>query len=146
MFFPSKKDAWMGGIIWFSALFLIISPIFFPDIGVWMTPDFLDKQWIKVAILSSIGLFLLWIWFKTGYTIEEGLVTIQVGPFKKKIRIEEIESIRETKNPFSSPALSSDKLEINYARFETVAISPKDKTEFVRQLLVQNPAIIMKES
>ena len=146
MFFPSKKDAWMGGIIWFSALFLIISPIFFPDIGVWMTPDFLDKPWIKVAILSSIGLFLLWIWFKTGYTIEEGLVTIQVGPFKKKIRIEEIESIRETKNPFSSPALSSDKLEINYARFETVAISPKDKTEFVRQLLVQNPAIIMKES
>ncbi len=73
-------------------------------------------------------------------------MTIHVGPFKKKIRIEEIQSIRETKNPFSSPALSADKLEINYARFETVAISPKNKTEFVRQLLKQNPAITMKES
>ena len=136
----------MTGIIWLSALFLIISPIFFPDLGVWMAPDFLDKQWIKIAILSAIGLFLLWIWFKTGYTIEDGLVTIQVGPFKKKIRIEEIQSIRETKNPFSSPALSVDKLEINYARFETVAISPKNKKAFVRLLLKQNPAIKMKES
>ena len=136
----------MTVIIWLSALFLIFSPIFFPDLGVWMTPDFLDKHWIKIAVLSSIGLFLLWIWFKTGYTIEDDLVTIQVGPFKKKIRIEEIHSIKETKNASSAPALSRDKLEINYAQYKMIAISPRNKPEFMHQLLKQNPAITMKES
>lgn len=125
-------------IVWLFAFLFIGPPVFFPDFGVWMTPEFLDKQWIKIIILFPIAFCLLWIWFKTGYTIENNFLKIQYGPFKKEIKIDEIHSIRETRNPFTDPALSMDKIEINYARFNTIAISPKNKIEFVSQLRKQS--------
>lgn len=131
----------MSIILWLFSLFFIVLPVFFPDFGVWMTPEFLDKQWIKIVILSPIGFCLMWIWFKTGYTIRDNFLKIQYGPFKWKIKINEIDSIRETRNPFTAPALSMDKVEINYAKFKTVAISPKDKMEFISQLRKQNSNI-----
>ncbi|MCM3670501.1 PH domain-containing protein [Mesobacillus maritimus] len=141
MFFPSKRDVWMTFIIWLFALLLMVPPVLFPEFGVWMTPDFFDQQWIKIVILWSIGLSLLWIWFKTGYTIEDNTLKIQYGPFKKRIKIEEITSTRRTRNPFTDPALSIDKIEINYERYKTIAISPNDHVEFVHQMLIQNPSV-----
>ncbi|WP_369412889.1 PH domain-containing protein [Oceanobacillus alkalisoli] len=72
--------------------FFIVPTVFYPDFGVWMTPNFLNKQ------------CLMWIWLKTGYTI------------KNNIRIDEVHSIRETKNPFTAPALSINRVEINYGK------------------------------
>lgn len=141
MYFPSKKDLWMSIILWLCSLFFIVPPVFFPDFGVWMTPDFLDKQWVKMVILLPIGFCFMWIWFKTGYTIKDDSLKIQYGPFKWKLKIDEIHSIREIKNPFTDPALSMDKLEINYARFNTVGISPKNKMEFVSHLRKRNSNI-----
>lgn len=138
MYFPSKKDLWLSITYWLCALFFIIPPIFFPNFGVWISPSFLDKQWIKIFTLSLIGLCLLWIWLKTGYTIKSDVLTIQYGPFRWTIKIAEIHSVTETKNPFTAPALSIDKLEINYGKFKTIAISPKNKTEFIDQLRKQN--------
>jgi len=136
----------MSIILWLFSLFFIVLPVFFPDFGVWMTPEFLDKQWIKIVILSPIGFCLMWIWFKTGYTIRDNFLKIQYGPFKWKIKINEIDSIRETRNPFTAPALSMDKVEINYAKFKTVAISPKDKFEFISQLRKKNSNINVKDN
>lgn len=106
-----------------------------------MIPDYLEKKWLKIVFLFPIGICLIWIWFKTGYIIKDNQLKIQYGPFKKNIKIDEIHSIRKTKNPFTAPALSMDKIEINYSRHRTIAISPKNKTEFVHQLLKQSPHI-----
>lgn len=144
MYFSSKRDFLLSVILWICALSLIILPIFFPDSGVWMTPDFLNKQWIKIVILIPIGLGILWIWFKTGYVIEHDVLKIKYGPVKKKIRIEDIYSIREAKNPFSALALSMDKLEINCRNYKTISISPKNKKEFIDILLTVNPNIIIE--
>lgn len=141
MFFSSKKDWWMTIIIWLCVILFIVPPLFSLEIGVWMTPESLGKQWIKFIILFPLGFCLMWIWFKTGYTIEDNVLKIQYGPFKKKIKIDDIHRMKETKNLFSAPALSMDKIEIKYARFETVSISPKNKMEFVRPLLKKNPMI-----
>jgi hypothetical protein len=141
MYFSSKKDLWITIIAWLFAFLFIVPPVFYPDLGVWMTPDFVDRRWIKMIFLFPIGFCLIWIWFKTGYIIADNILKIQYGPFKKIIKIDDIHSIRKTRNPFTDPALSMDKIEINYARFKTIAISPKNKHEFVRQLLKQNPNI-----
>lgn len=106
-----------------------------------MTPEILAKQWIKIVILFPIGFCCMWIWFKTGYTIEDNFLKIQYGPFKREIKIDEIQSIRQTRNPFTAPALSMDKIEINYAKFNTIEISPKNKVELVNQLIKQNSNI-----
>lgn len=141
MYFPSRKDMWMSIILWLVSIFFIIPPVFFPDFGVWMTPDFLDKQWIKIVTLFPIGFCLMWIWFKTGYTIQDNFLKIQYGPFKREIKIDVIHSVRETKNPFTDPALSMDKIEIHYGKFHTIGISPKNKFEFISQLRKQNSNI-----
>lgn len=141
MYFSSKRDLWITATIWLFAFIFILSPIFFPDLGVWMTPEFLDKQWIKIVLLVPVGFCLMWIWLKTGYTIAENLLTIHYGPFKKEIKIDTISSIRKTRNPFTDPAQSMNSIEINFTGFNTIAISPKNQTEFVRQLLKQNPHI-----
>ena len=141
MYFPSKKDWWMTIIIWLFAGIFIMLPVFFPDFGVWMTPEFLDKQWIKIMVLCPIGFVLMWIWFKTGYTIKGHSLIIQSGPIKKEILIDEIYLIRETKNPFTAAALSMDKIEIYYGKYDFITISPEDKTAFIRQLRKRNANI-----
>lgn len=144
MYFPSKRDIWLSILYWLCILFFIVPPVFFPDFGVWMAPPFLDKQWIRIVILSSCGFCLMWIWFKTGYFIKGDVLIIQQGPFKWTIHIDEIESVREVRNPFTDPALSINKLEINYRRFKTIAISPKCKVAFIKQLRKQKPNLTIK--
>lgn len=141
MYYPSKRDVFFAIILWLCILALIIPPVFFPNVGVWMTPEFLNKQWIKIVVLYTIALFIIWIWMRTGYTIKDHLLFIQSGPYKKSINISEIQSIRETKNIFSAPALAIDRIEITYGKYEVTTISPKNKAEFIRQLLKQNPNI-----
>lgn len=119
----------------------IVTPFFFQDRGAWMTPQFFKEEWIKMVILFPIGFSCIWIWFKTGYTIENNILKIKYGPFKRDIKIDDIQSIRETKNPFTAPALSMDRIEINYAKFNTIEISPKNKIELVSQLKKQNSNI-----
>lgn len=52
-----------------------------------------------------------------------------------------IKNISETRNPISSPALSLDRLEIVYNRFDSVLISPADKIDFIAELLHRKPDI-----
>ncbi|KKB36047.1 PH domain-containing protein [Bacillus thermotolerans] len=130
MFFSSKRDIWLMFIFWLLIFLFIIPPLFI-----------MDASWIGVLIPFSGAIVMLWIWFNTGYTIEESVIKINYGPIKKSIDIHEINSIRSARNPFIDPALSMDKIEINYAAFKTIAISPKNQEEFVHQLLRKNPHI-----
>lgn len=130
MFFSSKRDIWLMFIFWLLIFLFIIPPLFI-----------MDASWIGVLIPFSGAIVMLWIWFNTGYTIEESVIKINYGPIKKSIDIHEINSIRSARNPFIDPALSMDKVEINYATFKTIAISPKNQEEFVHQLLRKNPHI-----
>jgi Bacterial PH domain len=142
MFFPSKKDLWMTIIIWSVILACIIPPILsIEPIGVIMLPSILDTKPVTTVIMVVPAILLAWIWFGTGYKIENSKLEIQSGPYKKTINIDEINKVRNTKNPFTAPALSMDKIEISYGKYEFITISPKNKEEFIRQLLKENPRI-----
>ncbi len=60
------------------------------------------------------------------------------------IEVSTIKQITKTHNPLGSPALSLDRLAISYNQYDSVMISPKDKTEFVQYLQRMNPAIEVK--
>lgn len=133
MHYPSKKDGWLG------FLFLVFLFLF-------TIPPILWGEDLLTFILSfSAAVLLIWIWYHTGYTITDSAILITYGPVKMTVPINEIESIRGVKSPFTAPALSMDRIEIQYARFKLVAISPKDKAEFVRQLLKQNQTIKLRD-
>lgn len=65
--------------------------------------------------LGSRNSFFGWIWFGTGYTITEIELLVKCGPFREKIPFGKIRSIRRTRIPWSSAALSLDRLEIMHA-------------------------------
>ncbi|OMP67853.1 PH domain-containing protein [Domibacillus epiphyticus] len=142
MVFPSKKSIWMSLVIWIIILTCILPSILsIEPIGVIMLPEILNNKVITTIILLIPAIYLLWIWFGTRYEIQQSILNVHFGPYKKIIDIGTISTIRQTKNPFIDPALSGDKIEINYNEFETINISPKDKEAFLRQILKINPHI-----
>lgn len=128
MYFPSKKDIWLGLLFW-GTVIICFFPLFF------------DQDIIAILVLVPLSFFLIWLWFTTGYVIDGDVLIVKFGPFKKKIHIGEISRIRRTKNPLSAPALSLNRLEITYARYGLTLISPKDQEKFVSILLEINPNI-----
>ena len=91
--------------------------------------------WIVAAFVAVIGCGLpLWLLLTTHYTIDAGQLLIQSGPFKWNVPIADIKSITETSNPLSSPALSLDRLRIDYGKYQAIMISPRDKLQFIRDI------------
>ena len=101
------------------------------------------------ALLAMSAIFLLiivcflYMNLSTRYSINEtNQLVIKMGIFyKKTIAINSIKSVRRSSNLLSSPAPSLDRLELNYAQFGQILISPKNKNEFVTALVKLNPKI-----
>jgi len=91
-------------------------------------------MWL-LAITIGIGIVLpLWILLGTGYTLQPRYLVIRSGPFKWQIPVTDIKSITATSNPLSSPALSLDRLRIEYGRGSALMISPRNKEQFLRDI------------
>jgi hypothetical protein len=85
------------------------------------------------AILVGVGL-PIWIMASTSYTLNDSTLLVKSGPFKWQVPIAQITSITPTSNPLSSPALSLDRLRIDYGRGQSLMISPKNKEQFIQAL------------
>jgi len=102
-------------------------------------------SWIVIAILFSVILFVVHMFMTTNYSIENNELKIKCGFLSNKsIDIKTIKKITETNNPQSSPATSLDRLEITYGKFDSILISPKQKTEFINDIKRLNPNIEIK--
>ena len=55
-----------------------------------------------------------------------------------------MKKVSKSYNLISSPAASFHRIEITYAKFEEIIISPKHKTKFIEDLQKINPEIINK--
>lgn len=89
-------------------------------------------------IIYSLIIFVIWLpIFNTYYVVENDTLIIKSLVFRWKININEITQIEPTHNPLSSPALSLDRLKINYMKdgeVTSVMISPKDKEGFFQAI------------
>ena len=72
--------------------------------------------------------------FTLRYTIDGNRLIVRSGPLRWRIPISEITAITETRDPISSPALSINRLRIEYGNKKSVLISPRDKDAFLRQI------------
>jgi hypothetical protein len=68
----------------------------------------------------------VWLLLSTYYDIQAGVLTIRSGPFRWSVPISDITSVEASRSLLSSPALSLNRLEIQYGRGKTVLVSPKD--------------------
>lgn len=128
--YKSKIDGWLAAIIlgamagsaWASIkIILTVSP------SMWM--------WWVAFLTAGIGMGLpSWILLGTSYIIDSNCLRIKCGPFKWQVAIADITSITPTSSALSSPALSLDRLRINYGFGCTIMISPRDKEQFIQEL------------
>ena len=132
----SKKGMITGVLLWGTVAFLIGSFLFLPD-----GPEGKGEVITAVLLCGLTSALILWCWFGTYYEINGKQLKIVGGPFRWKIDIMTIISIRKTRNPLSSPALSLNRLEIQYGKWSTILISPKNEEQFCENLRKINSKI-----
>ena len=100
------------------------------------------NQWIIMLLFIPLIAFIVHLFLTTRYQITNHILIIKSGiVINKKLDINQIRKIVQTTNPLSSPALSLDRIELFYHKFDSVIISPKDKLIFIEALKQINPNI-----
>ena len=127
MVYRSKIDSWLIIVLLSTAAIpMVIAYEAAQEGSAWVTP-----------VLTSVVMtsFFLWLVFTTKYSVEEATLKIQCGPFNWQIGTNEITNITPSRSIVSSPALSLDRLRIDYASGRrSILVSPADKAGFVRAL------------
>lgn len=126
--YPSKIDTWL--LVSILGVPVICAAGLYPV----MTMD--APRALAAALptlLLGVGL-PVWLLLSTTYTLGPALLRIRCGPFTWKVPIREISAITPTRNPLSSPALSLDRLRIDYGKGNSVLISPRNKEQFLRDI------------
>jgi membrane protein YdbS with pleckstrin-like domain len=130
MVFPSKVDGWLVALmavpIGISVAATTAALLAHPPL-----PAGLIVVGVEVLVLG-LG---LWTFRSTLYQVTDREVIVRSGPFRWTIPISDVESVRPSRSPLSSPALSLDRLEIRYAGGRMLMISPKDREGFLIALV-----------
>jgi len=137
MRFESKRDLWMVlllrgipvvvlgalGYAWYRSHHDLSGPI------------------AGAVILLIAELFVFgWLMRSTYYVIEGDTLVVRSGFIRWRVPIRQIVSITPTRSPASSPALSLDRLRIDYGH-KSILISPEERERFLAALRSVNPAI-----
>ena len=129
MVFRSKIDLWLLIVLVTTAVIPITQAMTALQNGV---------NWIPQALISGLlGVSFLWLLFSTKYTINQDTLIIQSGPFRWRIPKIEITQVTPSKSLISSPALSLDRLRVEYAGGRKfILVSPKYKNGFLQAVSV----------
>ncbi|RWZ54527.1 hypothetical protein EQV77_14755 [Halobacillus fulvus] len=139
MYFSSKKDIWSRLFYYGFIVFILFIYSFGSEpFGFQLITYNSMFGYILTGVLLG---GMTWIWFRTGYCVENGKLTIRFGPFKRSIDSRDIIKISNERSIVTAPALSIDRLSILYGNYQVIGISPKNKEEFIHLLTSENPDI-----
>jgi hypothetical protein len=129
--FKSKIDWWFG--------LILVYPIFLS------IKAMLEGEWLGLLGLAAVVGFILFLSKTTQYIINENqLIVKSTWIVNERIDISKITKVEKSNSILSSPALSLDRLLVRYNKYDEVLISPKEKKEFLDELLKINPTIEIK--
>lgn len=98
--------------------------------------------WLGLIINFLLLLFVIYIFSTTYYLVDGRFLIVKSGfIINKKIDINMVKSIKETSSLISAPALSFDRLEVNWGKYTGIVISPREKHEFIEHMTSINPQI-----
>lgn len=87
------------------------------------------------VVLLAIGAGLpLWLFLSTSYEIKAQTLHICCGPFRWNIPLSQVTCVTPSRSMVSSPALSLDRLRIEYGSGKVVLVSPHDQDSFLTAL------------
>ncbi|HJT18804.1 MAG TPA: PH domain-containing protein [Thermoanaerobaculia bacterium] len=126
MRFESKRDLW-----------LLALALGGPAVVLAIVPGPVVVKAIAIIILLLFG---VWTFGSTYYVIDGGTLTIRSMGLRWRVPIRDIRSITPTRSVASSPALSLDRLRIDYGT-KAILVSPEDRNRFIAALRSVNPSI-----
>jgi hypothetical protein len=135
MRFRSKIDAWLIVLMVLTttlALTLCLLPVANGAPRVALIPI------LVMTLVSALFVSLL---AATHYTFVEASLQIRSGPFKWSIPLDQIRAIVPSRSLLSSPALSIDRLRIDFGQSRSIYISPADKEGFLREMRMRRPSL-----
>ncbi|CAN7412975.1 MAG: PH domain-containing protein [Acidovorax sp.] len=134
-FFVSKVDAWISGIAvaaGFTCLSIAAPMVLF------------STSSAERAVLAGVVLVTLvlpiWLLLDTNYTVTGEELRIRSGPFRWSIALSEVRAVSPSRSWLSSPALSLDRIRVQYGVARSVLVSPREKQRFVDCLRERCPA------
>ncbi len=130
--YKSKIDWWLG--------LLLVYPIYLS------VASLAKEQWLYgFAGLGFVIGVVLFVSKTTRYIIKENqLIVKSMWIVNNTIDISKIRKIEKSNSILSSPALSLDRIALYYNKYDEVYISPKEKQDFLNNLLEINPNIEVK--
>ncbi|MCP4323322.1 MAG: PH domain-containing protein [Alteromonadales bacterium] len=120
--YKSKVDLWLILILTFSI-----------GLCAWEAWGLIaNSSFVLASFLFVIGVGLpLWLLIGTKYIVADNELKIVCGPFRWKIEISSITKVTNSRSLSSSPALSLDRLEIEFESGKRVLVSPKNRGDFL---------------
>jgi membrane protein YdbS with pleckstrin-like domain len=134
--FPSRIDTWLVGVIVVAALGAVAA------CAVLLTAS-VPRGWMVATslLLTTVGL-PVWLLTTTRYQFQGEELLIRSGPFKWSVPIRQVKTVSDTRNPMSSPALSLDRLLIEYGQGKSIMVSPQDRQGFLAELNSRRRAVV----
>lgn len=131
--YKSKKDAWLIGIIAIAFLISLISLVL-----TFITAGAIQQGgWVSVVVVVVVWAFIASLIWPLYYEITPTELIVRGGLLHWEIPLSSIQQVLPTHNMLASPALSLDRLRIEYSQKDKtrfMLISPKDKSGFLRNL------------
>jgi hypothetical protein len=125
--YKSKVDWWLALVLAFSIGAGTVGAFVAVSAGAMMLP-------LAALVFFGASVLPVWLLVTTEYTLSDADLVVVSGPFKWTVPIAAISSVRGTRNPLSSPALSLDRINIEYDRGKSIMISPQQRERFLASL------------
>ncbi|WP_341678282.1 PH domain-containing protein [Niveibacterium sp. SC-1] len=127
MVYRSKIDAWLAVLLGGAMAAVVCACV---ELVVRDPPAMLLQ--LALVVLPGIGL-PAWILVGTRYQLTRDALLVRCGPGRWRIPVADIERVTPSRDWASSPALSLDRLRVEYGG-RTLLISPRDTERFLREL------------
>lgn len=126
--FRSKVDTWLIVVGLAGIVVAVVATAFAAseDPGSMPTLAAYILVLVTCALIASTFLY-------TWYDVDSDTLTIRSGPFRWRVPLDAIDSVKPTRSPLSSPALSLDRLDIRYGK-RRIMVSPADKRGFLKAI------------
>jgi hypothetical protein len=137
MKFASKRDSWVTLMLAAVAMSMMVISCGYM---------FRDEGRLALVAIPLLGstLLIIWVLHRTEYELGPVALVIHCGPLRWSIPADSIYEVYPTRDPISAPALSLERLRINYVidhRRCSVLISPDDKHAFLATLTAVTPEL-----
>lgn len=115
---------------WYYAIIALTTLVFF-----WAWRNNANAE-ISRSIALAVGTVIavglpIWLLFSTRYIVSEDALLVRSGPFSWHIDRAAITSVQPSGSALSSPALSLNRLRIEYGDGRAIMISPEDHAAFI---------------